>query len=241
MTKPWVLLFDIDGTLLTAHGAGRTAINRAFEAHFGTTGAIDGIELQGMTDPLIFKEGLAAISQPHRPELVATLIEKYLVYLGDELERPESVKSLPGVPQLLHWLATLGPVVALGLGTGNVEAGARAKLGRVALDHHFTFGGYGSDEAIRSEVLRIGAQRGAAKLGRSVTDCHTLVIGDTPKDVAAAQGIAAPCLAVATGGWSVSSLLGCGAARAVEDLNGPAVYEYLADLLGVPTPQTAFP
>jgi phosphoglycolate phosphatase-like HAD superfamily hydrolase len=116
---------------------------------------------------------------------------------------------------------------AVGLGTGNVREGARLKLGRVGLFEHFDFGGYGCDAEDRAEVIRIGAERGASALGRTLSECRVVVIGDTPKDVAAAQAIGAECVGVATGSYSVDALLACGATAAFSDLTAEGAWPAL--------------
>jgi phosphoglycolate phosphatase-like HAD superfamily hydrolase len=117
--------------------------------------------------------------------------------------------------------------VALGLGTGNVERGAQIKLGRARLGRHFSFGGYGSDSAERAELLRAGAERGAARLGVSVVTCRVVVIGDTPRDVAGAQAIGADCLAVGTGGHEAAALQALGATCGVANLAESAAFEFI--------------
>jgi len=229
MTDPIILLFDIDGTLVSAQGAGRRALNRAFEQAFGVVGAIDCIELQGMTDPLIVRAGLEAIQIPTdaHSDWMDRLIERYLGYLVEELSPEGTVQRLPGVVDLLERLRQAQPHIALGLGTGNVAAGARAKLERAGLFHYFDFGGYGSDHELRSSVLAIGAKRGADSLGRPIGSCRIIVIGDTHRDVEAARAIGADCLGVATGHLDVKSLEEAGASLVVESLAAVPVYGYL--------------
>ena len=95
---------------------------------------------------------------------------------------------------------------AIGLGTGNIEAGAMIKLERVGIAHKFAFGGYGSDAEDRAALIGVGASRGAARLDRPLTDCRVVVIGDTPKDIAAARSNDAEAFAVATGVFDSSQL-----------------------------------
>lgn len=74
-----------------------------------------------------------------------------------------------------------------------------AKLKRVGIHERFDFGGFGDDcDELRPELIRRGAERGAAKLGKALNDVRVVVIGDTPKDVSAAQAIGAESIAVAT-------------------------------------------
>jgi len=108
--------------------------------------------------------------------------------------------------------------VVIGLGTGNIREGARLKLGRVGLFERFAFGGFGCDHERRDELLRVGAERGAALLGAPRSRCRVVVIGDTPRDVAAAHAIGAESVGVATGPHRREELAACGATFAVEDL-----------------------
>ncbi|HSO32352.1 MAG TPA: HAD hydrolase-like protein, partial [Labilithrix sp.] len=119
------------------------------------------------------------------------------------------------------------PKIALGLGTGNVKRGAYAKLARGALDAPFAFGGFGCDAEDRTELLRVGAGRGAAALGVPLADCRVVVIGDTPKDVAAARGIGAECIGVGTGGFAPAALRDLGAQNAFATLEEDGVREAL--------------
>ena len=109
--------------------------------------------------------------------------------------------------------------MALGLGTGNMREGARIKLGHAGIYHRFSFGGFGDDSIDRPEILAAGAQRGAAHLGLPLPACRVVVVGDTPKDVAAAQAIGAECIAVATGMHSVAELEAHRPTLACQDLN----------------------
>jgi phosphoglycolate phosphatase len=80
------------------------------------------------------------------------------------------------------------------------------ELSRVGLHERFAFGGFGSDHETHSELIRIGAERGAALLGAPLSACRVVVIGDTPKDIAAARAVGAESLAVATGSFSTAAL-----------------------------------
>src|SRR5687767_5274768 len=91
-----------------------------------------------------------------------------------------------GIRESLDHLAGLTEV-ALGLGTGNIREGARLKLERVDIYSPFAFGGFGCDHEDRVQLIRRGAERGAQKLGLPMSECRVVVIGDTPKDVAAAK------------------------------------------------------
>lgn len=98
------------------------------------------------------------------------------------------------------------------------------KLERGGLHERFAFGGFGSDHEDRAQLLAIGAERGAAQLGRPLRECRIIVIGDTPRDVAAARAIGAECLGVGTGRHDAASLLASGAHEALDDLAHPRAW-----------------
>jgi phosphoglycolate phosphatase-like HAD superfamily hydrolase len=209
MMRPTVLLYDIDGTLLDTGGAGHRAMDRAFARRHGRADACAGISFGGMTDRAILRAGLQAIAEAVTEEAMAGLLAAYLEALAEELATSQAAKVHEGIAEALDASERAG--CAVGLGTGNIHDGARLKLGRVGLADRFAFGGFGSDHEIRSELLRIGAERGAALLGAPVAECRVVVIGDTPKDIVAAHAIGAECVAVATGPFAVERLEGLGA------------------------------
>lgn len=220
-----VALFDVDGTLMTTGGAGRRAMRAAFGEVVDAPHALDDVKLGGKTDPMILREGLTVIGRAYDTALVQQILERYLARLEAELARSPGYHVFDGVLTMLDHARALS--LAVGLGTGNVERGAQLKLARGALNDRFDFGGFGSDAEDRTELIRAGAERGAARLGRSLAECRVVVIGDTPRDVRAAHGIGAVCLAVATGGFDVSALQKAGANLVVERLDDPAALAFL--------------
>lgn len=220
---PRILLFDIDGTLLTADGAGRRALSRAFRDVCGRSDAIEGIDFRGMTDALIIEQALSAAPNSSEDCDIHQVYSVYLRSLEQELAGLHSARALPGVVPLLKALHARSEPLAIGLGTGNIEAAATMKLGKVGLSQYFKFGGFGSDHRIRSELIRIGAARGCLQLGRELSECEVVVIGDTVHDIDAALAIGARSVGVATSGKSPQELLSRGASHAFETLEDPSV------------------
>ena len=220
-----VALFDIDGTLMTTGGAGRRAMRAAFGEVVDAPHALDDVKLGGKTDPMILREGLEVIGRAYDAALVERILERYLERLEAEVARSPGYHVFDGVLTILEHAHALN--AAVGLGTGNVERGAQVKLARGALNDRFAFGGYGSDAEDRTELIRAGAERGAARLGRPLSECRVIVIGDTPRDVRAAHGIGAVCLAVATCGYDVNALQKAGADLVVERLDDPRALAFL--------------
>jgi phosphoglycolate phosphatase-like HAD superfamily hydrolase len=216
--RPTVLLFDIDGTLLTSGGAGRRAMDRAFEQLHGRRDACDSFPMSGMTDRAIVRKALRIIGVEDTEAAIDAGIAAYLAHLADEVVKADAqrYRLYPGMREAVRE-ARARPGFAVGLGTGNVREGARVKLERVNIYDQFDFGGFGCDHEDRVELIRHGARQGAASLGVPVADCRVVVIGDTPKDVDAALGIGAECIGVGTGTFTAEALLAAGAHAAFPD------------------------
>lgn len=136
-------------------------------------------------------------------------------------------RVLPGV---IGRLLDLGPRASLGLCTGNTAAGAEGKLSHYGLWSHFEFGGYGDDAVARDLVVQRALERAAAVQGCAVDALPAVVVGDTPKDVAAAHAVGLPCVAVATGPYSFDFLAAVGADAVLSDLEQPAASEMILAL-----------
>lgn len=226
--RPTVLLFDIDGTLITTGGAGRRAIERAFAKTYGREDAFRGLNFGGMTDRAIVRHGLTAIGKPADDAAIDALLAEYVATLAEEVAKASDYRVHAGMHEALD--ATCGRAgFAVGLGTGNIRAGAKVKLERVGIHERFTFGGFGCDHEDRTELIRRGAERGAGLLKAPLAECRVVIIGDTPKDISAAKGIGAESVAVATGGFKADDLAACNPTLTVPDLAAPGA---LAHLLG---------
>ncbi len=199
------LLFDIVGTLIRTHGAGKAAMETALRRAFGVTHILDTVPYSGRTDRAIGRELLTV----HGFEATATNVEKLTdTYLN---ELPTQLAKLggevcPGIADILD--ATRGRSdVLLGLLTGNIRRGAATKLGHFGLWDHFRVGGFGDDHFDRDDVARSAIQSTERHLGRSVDANAVWVIGDTPLDVSCARAVGAKVVAVATG-WHTLAELG---------------------------------
>lgn len=202
--EPWLFLFDIDGTLLDTGGKGMSALRRTANEIFGGEGP--QLDLAGSTDLGILENLYIHFGISPTDEQTHAFFEAYHRHLEASLEADSTDgRVLEGVIELLEHLATAGHA-QLALLTGNTSHGARIKLRHYGLDHHFNFGAYGSDKSDRNLLGMIALERALAFTGRSYHPDHTLVIGDTPKDIACAHAIGARCLAVATGRFDAAEL-----------------------------------
>ncbi len=219
--RPKVFLFDVDGTLVHAGGAGRRAFERAVADLCGAfDGALARLRLDGMTDRLIVRESLALLGRPFDDSFCDRILARYVEHLPEELARP-GYRVLPGVVGTLEALGARGELI--GLCTGNVVDGARLKLARGALDGYFDWDanavcGFAHDGEERERIVQAALARASARLGEPVQPREALVIGDTPKDIAAAHHAGVPVLAVGTGRFPVEELRACGADHAAATL-----------------------
>jgi phosphoglycolate phosphatase-like HAD superfamily hydrolase len=138
-------LFDIDGTLINTNGSGRVALTCAFESVFGIPGGLDEVRMDGKTDYLIMREAIDWHGLDASSQAVDRVLKEYLPLLEKELaRRADAYRVFPGVFELLELLKE-SPNIILGLATGNIERGARAKLKPGGLNAYFGLGGFGCD------------------------------------------------------------------------------------------------
>ncbi|MCX5756570.1 MAG: haloacid dehalogenase-like hydrolase [Gemmatimonadetes bacterium] len=224
-----IALFDIDGTILLAHGAGRRSMERALVAGAGAVGS-GGQHYAGKTDPQIAREAMryAGLNDAEIDARMAGVIELYLANLDAELHASahDPPRVLPGVREILDACEAHEGVV-LGLLTGNVMVGAERKLRAVGVDPgRFEVGAFGSDHEDRPTLAEIARQRAADYLARDVAGNACVVIGDTPADVACGLAIGARTIAVCTGNFSDAELRASGAHVVMRDLSDtPAVLQ----------------
>jgi phosphoglycolate phosphatase len=206
------VLFDIDGTLISSAGAGRRALDRAFEQLFGIRGAFASIELAGRTDLLIVRDALRAHRLVERDHDWTRFWDCYAEALAVEMRRDRPGRQVfPGVVSLLETLAPRSDRV-MALLTGNARTAARLKLERFDLWRYFNgCGAFGDDAPDRNGLVSIALERISRHGYPRVPASRIVVIGDTPHDVACAAAAGARSLAVATGGSSVDQLHAAGA------------------------------
>lgn len=220
-----LLLFDVDGTLVSTGGAGRTAMARAFQDVCGSAEALNDIHFGGMTDRSILRIALEKLGRTFDDASFHEIVDVYLGHLGASVEASTGYVVMPSVRTVLD--ACAEAKVPMGLGTGNVRRGAEIKLQPPNLNAYFNFGGFGDDAEDRSELIRIAAQRGAAFAQAELADARVVVIGDTRRDIDAAHAIGAACVAVGTGGVALDELKG--AELVVETLEDPRVLPFLLE------------
>jgi len=226
-----IILWDIDGTLVSTGGAGMRALGTYVDSSAPVRAALARMRLDGMTDRRIARH-LCAVRRHHdapdRPlvdheaEVTAdeleAMIEGYLALLPDHLAQSPDYRVLPGVREALDDLEGLA---LHALGTGNHETGARLKLEHGGLWHRFSFGGFGSDAEERPAILQAAWKKAESRLGRAVAAEELVVVGDTPRDISAAHAVGLACVALATGRHSLHELAQAGADLVLVSLEEP--------------------
>lgn len=200
-----LILFDVDGTLLDARGAGARALLSTLAELYGRPFSRNGVHFAGRTDRAILSDLMVANGLP--PAEVATSLD--LVFrtlprlMRVETERTPSV-PYPGVCDLLSELAERDGIT-LGLLTGNMQETARLKLTSAGIDSSlFVVGAFGDESADRNALPPIALGRAEAFLGRPVS--AAIIVGDTPADIECARSNGMGSLAVATGACSLAEL-----------------------------------
>ena len=212
-----LLLFDIDGTLLT--GAAREHAQALYEALHDVYGVRDGasarVEAAGRTDGEIARAVLLALGvsaqriDERLDDLRAACVERYALLCPRSL----ADRVVPGVVGLLESLTRREHAI-LALVTGNLEPIARLKLERAGLGRYFARGqgGFGSDSEDRLDLPPIARRRAGlhpaagTPAGEPYPRERTLVIGDTPRDIACAHADGLRCFAVTSGPYDAGAL-----------------------------------
>jgi phosphoglycolate phosphatase-like HAD superfamily hydrolase len=203
-----LLLFDIDGTLLQ-HGAVEHArALREAAARVHGLPALDGaVEVAGRTDLAIMRDLLVGAGVlDHEVDARSDAVREATAAAYEEFCPPDlSARVAPGIPELLGELAARPDEFRLSLVTGNLEPIARLKLERAGVGRFFDSGqgGFGSDHEDRGRLPAIA--RGRASDPPWPRD-RTVVIGDTPRDIACARADLVRVAAVATGPFAVTEL-----------------------------------
>jgi phosphoglycolate phosphatase-like HAD superfamily hydrolase len=196
-------LFDIDGTLLNSRdGVHYEAFLTAMRELYGRAVGLEGVPVQGSTDPIILLKALqqAGITEAEGRAVLEAAMER----MSAEVEarshelRPELCQS---VPRLLAELKATGKL--MGVTSGNVERIGWAKLKAAGINEYFSFGSFSDRNETRTEIFRWGAAEARRRLGEHATLCF---VGDTPADVDAAKVCGFPVIAVATGIFSLLEL-----------------------------------
>jgi phosphoglycolate phosphatase-like HAD superfamily hydrolase len=217
-----LILWDIDGTLVQAGEVGRDIFTEAFQAVLGRAPdqvTAKALVMAGRTDPEIALEFLAAHEvegERHLPAFSAALVTALAAKAAVIRDRG---RALPGARDILDTLDRTDGVVQ-SLLTGNVQPNALLKLASFELDGYLDFevGGFGSDHHHRPSLVQVARDKAERKYGTTFDGTATVLVGDTPLDVAAGKAGGARVVAVATGPYRAEELAATGADAVLKDL-----------------------
>jgi phosphoglycolate phosphatase len=225
-----VLLWDIDGTLLTTGRAGIFAWEDAAEEVLGKKIDLAELNTSGLTDVEVAvrivetvlesenrESGVEKIQRTQlipprtspyeggdsKAEIVKRLLRSYEKHLPGSLPKKQG-RVLPGVREILED-ARKRTNVLIGLLTGNTRAGAQAKLSYYGLNDYFHFGAFSDDTTDRPSIARKALEL-ARERAPGLTLDRVFVIGDTPHDIHCGQAIGARTIAVAFPPYTVEAL-----------------------------------
>jgi phosphoglycolate phosphatase len=223
-----LILFDIDGTLLLSHGAGTQSMLAAARELFGEHMTLDGVEIAGRLDPLIWGMAARANGVPDTAAHHDRFRAVYAGHLSRCLASGHRVELLPGVADLVGALAARDGVT-LGLLTGNYPETGRLKIEAAGLDPDlFRVAAWGDDGDSRRDLPAVAMERYRRLAGRPVDPQDVVVIGDTAHDIDCARAEGCRSLAVATGPYTRQALAAHEPDLLVDDLSDtPALVDWI--------------
>jgi phosphoglycolate phosphatase len=217
---PPLVLFDIDGTLITSGGAGARSWRYAFDQLHGIPADIGSHTEAGETDPIVARKTFeGAVGREPTERELAAIFALYLRRLSQEVATSEGYRVLDGAAERLESLSDAG--VMLGIVSGAMEGAARVKLSRARLDRYFLFGGYGTDSPDRTKLTAAAIARASMLHDHPLDPAHVFVVGDTPLDIAAAKAAGTVSVGVASGKYSIDELTDAGADHVLPSLASP--------------------
>ena len=196
-----LLIFDIDGTLTKLDGATRRAFDAAYMKVFGIHAVTGTLKLHGRTDSMILRElhELSGLPDPFEQNF-ERFRDVYLEALPRSIADTPGAQLQPGIADLLDALDARRDEAALALGTGNMEAGARIKIGHFGLNRYFPVGGFGDVHKRRADIMFDAVRHATEFYGMEFAPAETWVIGDTTLDIEGGKLANLKTMGVATGG-----------------------------------------
>ncbi len=229
-----LVLFDIDGTLLSTGGAGLVALERAGRELFSPGFDVSGIDFAGRLDVLIMADLLRRHGVDAGSQAIARFRAGYAAHMPWAMDLHKSkTEAKPGTRELVRATAELAGCT-IGLLTGNFAETGTMKVRGAGFDPGvFRVNAWGDESTstppTRDDLPKSAMAKYAALHGRAVEPRRVVVIGDTPHDVRCARVNGCRSIAVATGKFSVAELRAAGADLAVPDLRDTArLVEWMA-------------
>ena len=201
-----LVLFDIDGTLLTVGSINRRILMDALREVYGTEGSAGTHNFAGKMDNIIIYEVLQSTGLGNDKIAVKfELAKQTYIEMFRQQSRASDVTLMEGVRELLDALSRHSEFM-LGLLTGNFEASGRHKLLLPDINHYFPFGAFADDGLHRNELPAVAVEKAYRLTGQTFSNHDIIIIGDTEHDIRCAKVLNARSIAVATGTYSMDEL-----------------------------------
>jgi len=220
----YLLIWDIDGTLIRTKGVGKRAMNTAFYKLFGIDDGFGPINMAGMLDSVIVRKAFEIHNIPvvfpdgtENPD-IERFYKLYIEALSSEISMIRRSVACPGILELLEILHKKDTYYNV-LGTGNIEEGARLKLSIDDMNKYFPTGGFGDQLIERYQLIEQAIVNSENYFKLNFQRKNIFVIGDTPKDVECGYKLGVKSVGVATGNYNKEQLLEHGADYVFENLS----------------------
>ena len=223
---PFLLLWDLDETLVTTAGAGERSIVRSARKHWSVDVDLSLIPYPGCTDRRIGHLIRRHFGIADDESILRAYLDDFVNFVSEELSQSDA-RILPGVSKIVE-AVHVSPDHVQGLLTGNLQAAAEAKLVPFGLWDYFSFGAFADDAIERLDLGPIALARASDSCDATFVREAVTVIGDTPHDIACARAIGARSLAVASGCFTMDQLAACEPTFLVSSLEEPAVLSFLS-------------
>ncbi|MCC5789188.1 MAG: HAD hydrolase-like protein [Opitutales bacterium] len=201
----YILLWDIDGTLISGGGAGERALEKTGQEFLHQHIPLHSIDYHGRTDRRISRMLFEHTGRQPTEDQVAAFASRYLEKLRHEITVSPEAHVKPGIRKILP-LIDQHPKLAQGLLTGNLPEGARIKLEHFDLWAFFPFGAFADHAEERNELAPHALRLTRQHISPDFPPERLIVIGDTPHDITCGKHIRALTVAVATGHYSLRQL-----------------------------------
>ncbi len=201
-----LILFDIDGTLITRCLVHEASFSAGFQKVFGVDATVNEIHAVGKTDKRIAIEVLKNRGFTEKQIIlkIDQVFDEMTTYCRDNIAFDDSFEAIPHVKGLLVELVNRGHF--LGLVTGNVERIAKMKLRKVGLSDFFKVGAFGDSSEIRSQLVISAINNAKEELKIRFDGKDVFIVGDTPLDIEGGKQAGVKTIAVSTGSYKISEL-----------------------------------
>ncbi len=219
-SHPWVILFDIDGTLITVNRSFNRPLLRSIVDDLGINYA--GVEtdpFSGRTDHDIFSSFL--VNHNLDENLYSRLKSEYLGRLSSRIEKNHITRHLY-IDDAIQYFSASGYI--LGLLTGNFPSAAKRKLDVAEVDLNYSIGAFGEFHRERNMLPQLAVDQLRELINQEPDPQRFVIIGDTPRDIECAKHAGMKCVSVTTGKFSREELAEYNPDLIIDSMKDPEIW-----------------